>query len=89
VLPAIQTDYDLIVAAGILTGTLGTVTFDGDDIGSVADWSIGTVDDQILRLSFAGTGIVPNVPEPASIAIWSFLGICLAGYGYRRRRRNS
>jgi hypothetical protein len=29
------------------------------------------------------------VPEPASIAIWSFLGICLAGYGYRRRRRNS
>ncbi len=30
-----------------------------------------------------------NVPEPASIAIWSILGICLAGYGYRRRRRNS
>jgi len=29
------------------------------------------------------------VPEPASIAIWSLLGICLAGYGYRRRRRNS
>ncbi len=29
------------------------------------------------------------VPEPASIAIWSILGICLAGYGYRRRRRNS
>ncbi len=27
-----------------------------------------------------------NVPEPASIAIWSFLGLCLAGYGYRRRR---
>ncbi len=26
------------------------------------------------------------VPEPASIAIWSLLGLCLAGYGYRRRR---
>ncbi len=26
------------------------------------------------------------VPEPASIAIWSILGLCLAGYGYRRRR---
>ncbi len=30
-----------------------------------------------------------TVPEPASIAIWSLLGLCLAGYGYRRRRRNS
>ncbi len=29
------------------------------------------------------------VPEPASIAIWSLLGLCLAGYGYQRRRRNS
>ena len=29
------------------------------------------------------------VPEPASIAIWSLLGLCLAGYGYRRHRRNS
>ncbi len=28
------------------------------------------------------------VPEPHSIAIWSLLGLCLAGYGYRRRRRN-
>ncbi len=26
------------------------------------------------------------VPEPASVAIWSMLGLCLAGYGYRRRR---
>ncbi len=29
------------------------------------------------------------VPEPASIAIWGILGLCLAGYGYLRRRRNS
>ncbi len=30
----------------------------------------------------------PAVPEPASIAIWSLLGLCLAGYGYRRRRNS-
>ncbi len=34
-------------------------------------------------LFFRGTAVVP---EPASIAIWSILGLCLAGYGYRRRR---
>ncbi len=37
------------------------------------------------------TGIAPAsevVPEPASIAIWSVLGLCLAGYGYRRRRNS-
>ncbi len=26
------------------------------------------------------------VPEPASIAIWTILGLCLVGYGYRRRK---
>ncbi len=35
------------------------------------------------------TATAPAVPEPASIAIWSLLGLTLAGYGYRRRRRNS
>ncbi len=34
-------------------------------------------------LFFRGVAVVP---EPASIAIWSLLGLCLAGYGYRRRR---
>ncbi len=29
---------------------------------------------------------VDVVPEPASIAIWTMLGLCLAGYGYRRRK---
>ncbi len=37
--------------------------------------------------SFSLRPIAPAVPEPASIAIWSILGICLAGYGYRRRRQ--
>ncbi len=38
-------------------------------------------------LATAGAG--QTVPEPASIAIWSLLGLCLAGYGYRRQRRQS
>ena len=37
----------------------------------------------------SGAPVVAPVPEPASIAIWSLLGLCLAGYGYRRHRRNS
>ncbi len=37
------------------------------------------------EVAFAVTE-APPVPEPASIAIWSILGLCLAGYGYRRRR---
>ena len=45
------------------------------------------------RAPIAGFQIVDTtpaaVPEPASIAIWSLLGLCLAGYGYRRRYKNS
>ncbi len=33
------------------------------------------------------SGVLP-VPEPHSIAIWSILGVCLAGYGYRRRQNS-
>ncbi len=45
------------------------------------------------RARFMGVildGVAPAaaVPEPASIAIWSLLGLCLAGYGYRRRRNS-
>ena len=31
----------------------------------------------------------PAVPEPASIASWSIIGLCLTGFGYYRRRRKS
>ena len=34
----------------------------------------------------AGTA-VEVVPEPASIAIWSLIGLGLAGFGYSRTRR--
>ena len=27
------------------------------------------------------------VPEPASVAIWTLLGLAAAGFGYRQRRR--
>ncbi len=43
------------------------------------------VDNILIGESFAD--VVPTaVPEPASIVVWSLLGLCLAGYGYRRRR---
>ncbi len=42
----------------------------------------------LAEIQFGGGDPVIDllVPEPASIAIWSILGLCLAGYGYRRRR---
>ncbi len=40
--------------------------------------------DMVFHLDIASAA-VETVPEPASIAIWSILGLCLAGYGYRRR----
>ena len=42
-----------------------------------------------LALGANGSGVqtvAQAVPEPASIAIWSLLGMCLAGYAYRRRK---
>ncbi len=46
----------------------------------------------LSELQFDGTAATTGggavVPEPASIAIWSLLGLCLAGYGYRRRRNS-
>jgi hypothetical protein len=41
------------------------------------------------RARINGFQIVSNqeVPEPASVAIWSFLGVGLAGFGYLRLRR--
>ncbi len=51
----------------------------------------GTAPDGLLRFEelLVFGELAPEitaVPEPASIAIWSILGLCLAGYGYRRRR---
>ena len=49
------------------------------------DETVGTSDfrpELLVNHSFVPT----SVPEPASIAIWTLLGLCVAGYGYRRRR---
>lgn len=45
--------------------------------------------DQDVRDIFNGAPIVAPavIPEPASIAIWSLIGLGLAGFGYRRYRR--
>ncbi len=51
----------------------------------------GSVLDQTAITGHYNAGIneapIQNVPEPASIAIWSILGICLVGYGYQRRKQ--
>ncbi len=59
--------------------------------GVLDNWvmNAGTGNDDGFNIYTAVPADVTPVPEPASIAIWSFLGICLAGYGYRRRRCNS
>ncbi len=65
--------------AALFTGGLGEVVQDGDFFLQLADGTGVTTQGQTQS---------PVVPEPASIAIWSLLGLCLAGYGYRRRSRN-
>jgi hypothetical protein len=35
----------------------------------------------------AGIGVVQAVPEPAAIALWSLIGLGVAGFGYSRARR--
>ncbi len=61
-----------------------------DELGAEIFTADVGIPDAGQRLSFeVDGGTPPVVPEPASIAIWSILGLCLAGYGYRRRRQNS
>ena len=73
---------------------MDTTDFDpaNASITTPLDWFVGP---NPLFLDNDGNLVLTNVsniaqtgaavPEPASIAIWSILGICLAGYGYRRR----
>jgi hypothetical protein len=81
-------------------GTGGTGP--GEYVNGLVSLGSGETSFDLLINNFGNTGgyghlnaivltLVPSpvVPEPSSIAIWSLLGICLAGYGYRRRRRNS
>ncbi len=73
---------------------MDTTDFDpaNASITTPLDWFVGP---NPLFLDNDGNLVLTNVsniaqagaavPEPASIAMWSILGICLAGYGYRRR----
>ncbi len=79
------------------TGTGHEFSFDID--ASTFAGVGGAVEGSALNLRFGGVGVafadnvtldlvdVTAVPEPASIAIWTILGLCLAGYGYRRRKQ--
>ncbi len=71
-------------------------TFGAGTAGEEIDLRLGAVDqgnrgfyfDNVsLTLADVGGPGGPAVPEPASITIWSLLGLCLAGYGYRRRKQ--
>ncbi len=70
-------------------GTLISYSFTAGDTVLDADLSKTAGSDNIwwLGYSLQEQPASTTVPEPASIAIWAFLGLCLAGYGYRRRKQ--
>ncbi|MBN2021773.1 MAG: PEP-CTERM sorting domain-containing protein [Pirellulales bacterium] len=56
----------------------------------------GMVDDLDLGILAANWSLDPppeepgmDNPEPASLAVWAFLGLCAAGVAWRRRRKRS
>ncbi len=73
---------DALLASPVIIGPGDTKTF-------TINVNSGNLDSRHNLDAFTLNGKVTAIPEPHSIAIWSILGICLAGYGYRRRRRNS
>ena len=92
---AVLHTFDHMPAPPVGVGNLGLApvnfTFAGDGSGDIL-FRVGPANPNQSR--FQGTidnlslSTVPeNVPEPASIAIWTVLGLCLAGYGYRRRKK--
>ena len=93
--PDADADDDGLIEWIAATGnTLGTATDDAT-YAKFADldgssFTISGLAGSGGRSSLTGFQIVakPAVPEPTSIAIWSLLGLCLAGYGYRRRRNS-
>ena len=74
----------------------GSTIVDGTEwyyVGNGLDGGLGVVapngDGFDLQLAANGSGLTTEVaiPEPASIAIWSLIGLGLAGFGYYRVRR--
>ncbi len=74
---------------------MGSVEIDGllwefaDGLNTGVGVVAGQDGEFALQLDPSGSGVVSSlavVPEPASIAIWSLLGMGLVGFGYYRRR---
>lgn len=58
------------------------------DIFNISDTQVSNIDEIRFASSYLeAVGAAAAVPEPASIAIWSILGLGLAGFGYYRERR--
>ncbi len=66
------------------TGGGGFGTPFAGDIAIFRLYDYALTNDEIAALFAAGSA---QVPEPTSIAIWSLLGLALAGFGYYRSRR--
>ena len=73
-------------------GILYTIAVDPDFIGQPVNLNLSMTDDgtgDFSHVSIAGVAVdtARAVPEPASVAIWSILGLGLACFGYYRARR--
>ncbi|MCA9269469.1 MAG: autotransporter-associated beta strand repeat-containing protein, partial [Planctomycetales bacterium] len=66
--------YDVAYANGTITTGSNFSVVGGAGLFRILD----TPDGQILQVA---------VPEPATLAVWSLLGLALAGFGWMRRRR--
>ncbi|MCA9268833.1 MAG: PEP-CTERM sorting domain-containing protein, partial [Planctomycetales bacterium] len=66
--------YDVAYAKGTITTGSNFSVLGGAGLFRILD----TPDGQILQVA---------VPEPTSIAVWSLLGLALAGFGWMKRRR--
>jgi hypothetical protein len=90
--------YTLLAWEGTRTGEFSTVLL--QDQGTLLDitadalsgFMIDDMDYSLLysdnTLQLVGPNSTAAVPEPASIAIWSLLGLALAAFGILRRRGN-
>jgi hypothetical protein len=85
----VSTKVNLTDDSGLLASGVEFLRFTHNSVLNSSNGQITYRELDIFGSATAPGGGGNVVPEPASIAIWSFLGICLAGYGYRRRRRNS
>ncbi len=91
--------YTLLAWEGTRTGEFSTVWL--QDQGTLLDitadalsgFMIDDIDYSLLygadTLQLVGPNATAAVPEPASVAVWSLLGLVLAGFGvWRHRERN-